>query len=285
MKAVESGNSSTEALIQESEEKLTGYTFASLFIEDLESRWKEIDLLIEKIEIQKEEEFSNVLCRSAIVLLVAHLEGFMKEAASIVIKDINLHSRFSQIPRSLQKTYTTFFLNSDHNGNIDNNRQKRLLDEFEKLNAQLIVDPFLFEQNKNPSPTIIEKILYNFGIKDFFRLINKSSLDVVFENNPSETAELLDELKSYINNALLSYPYSIDLSIFNISLKEEKLNRKDSLWITFLDELLRLRHSIAHGSSFSNEITIHNLRDYKNKVHIIQYGIALVLFASSIRKQ
>jgi len=278
-------NASTELRLHEATESVSGNTYAALFIEDLEERWNEIDLLIEKIKVQKEEEegFVNVLCRSAIVLLVAHLEGFMKEAASVIIKELNHHVNFSQVPKSLQKTYTTFFLSLDKNGNFDNNKQKRLLDEFENLNAKLLVDPFLFEQNKNPSPTIIEKILHNFGVSDFFRLINKSKLDIVFENNPTETSELLEEIKEYIQKATIKYPYNIDLNIFNISMKEEKLNRRNSLWITFVDELLRLRHSIAHGSTFSNEITINDIIDFKNKVHILQYGIALVLFKASVK--
>ncbi|MFJ7994662.1 MAE_28990/MAE_18760 family HEPN-like nuclease [Peribacillus frigoritolerans] len=284
MDILEIKETSTKLNSQEDEDYLSGDTYAALFIEDLEERWNEIDLLIDKIKIQEEQEFVNVLCRSAIVLLVAHLEGFMKEAASVIIKELNQQTSFSQIPKSFQKTYTTFFLNADVNGNVDHNKQKRLLEEFDKLNAKLLVDPFLFQQNKNPSPTIIEKVLYNFGVNDFFRLINKSKLDIVFENNPTEISGLLENLKKHIQSATLKYPYQIDLNLFDISIKEGKLKRKDSLWITFLDELLRLRNSIAHGSTFNNEITVPNLIDFKTKVHVLQYGIALVLFNSSVKK-
>lgn len=261
------------------EDTFYGNTYGSIFLSELEERWKEIDLLIEEVKAPKEEDHVNVLCRSAVVLLVAHLEGFIKEAASVVIKDINHHLDFSDIPKSIQKTFVALFLDSEK---IDNNKQKRLLEEFRKLNAKLVVDPFLFEQNKNPSPTIIEKILFNFGVTDFFSLINKSRLDIVFENNHTETEELLKELRKFAHQALVEYPYSIDLDIFDISIKSEKMKRKDSLWITFLDELLRLRHSIAHGSTFSNEITVNDLIDYKKKVLILQYGIVLVLFDSTV---
>lgn len=253
-------------------------TFAAVFLNDLEQRWNEIDLLIENIKKQEDQEFINVLCRSGVVLLVAHLEGFIKEAAGIVIKELNHHMSFADIPKPLKLTYTTYFLNSDKSGKFDNVRQRRLLDEFEKLNAQLIVDPFLYEQNKNPSPTVIENILSKFGVKDFFKLIHESKLDIVFENSHSDTLNLLKDLKLYAYENVKNYPYTIGSGIFGIVDKQGKFVRKNSLWAEFLDELLRLRHKIAHGSSFSNEITIQDLIDYRYKVNILQLGIALVLF-------
>lgn len=259
-------------------------TFATTFIEDIEDRWKEIDLLIDQIKQQSKDDVKNVLCRSTVVLLVAHLEGFIKEAASVLIKDLNQHIKFSEMPKSIQKTYCTYFLTIDNNGSTNNDLQGKLLEEFNKLNAKLIVAPFLFDRNKNPSPTIIEKILSNFGVKDFFRLINKSKLNIVFENNHSDTSKLLSELRKYTKNSIVSYPYKIELDKYELLIKEEKLKREDSLWIVFIDELLRKRHSIAHGSSFQNDIAVAELEDAKIKVQILQYGIALVLLHSGVVK-
>ncbi|MCZ1265002.1 hypothetical protein SAMN05428961_105388 [Paenibacillus sp. OK060] len=258
-------------------------TFASLFIEELEERWSEIDILIEQIKLQSNVDVKNVLCRSAVVLLVAHLEGFMKEAASTLIRDLNQYCTFSDFPKRIQKTYCSLFLSTiNDSGGIDNRIQGKLLEEFSKLNARLTVEPFLFDRNKNPSPSVIELILNNFGIKDFFKLLHNSKLDVVFENNISETKELLTDLKDYIKQAVVSYPYKINLLDYQILIKNGQLLRDDSLWIVFIDELLRKRHSIAHGANFQNEIAVKELEDARIKVQILQYTIALVLFNSSI---
>ncbi|MEK3881111.1 MAE_28990/MAE_18760 family HEPN-like nuclease [Paenibacillus sp. FSL M7-0420] len=258
-------------------------TFASLFIEELEERWTEIEILIEQIKIQSNDEVKNVLCRSAVVLLVAHLEGFMKEAASTFIKDLNHHCEFIELPKRIQKTYCTLFLSTvNDSGGIDNRIQGRLLEKFGELNARLTVEPFLYDRNKNPSPTVIETILNNFGVKDFFKLLHMSSLDIVFENNSSETLIFLEELREYTIQAVEKFPYNINLENYAISIKDGRLARENSLWILFIDELLRKRHSIAHGSNFRNEISINELEDAKIKVQILQYSIALVLFSSGI---
>lgn len=258
-------------------------TFASLFIEELGARWTEIELLIEEIKIQSNDAVKNVLCRSAVVLLVAHLEGFMKEAASTLIKDLNHHCVFSELPKRIQKTYCNLFLSTiNDSGGIDNKIQGRLMDKFGELNAQLTVEPFLYDRNKNPSPSVIETILSNFGVKDFFKLLHMSSLDIVFENSSSETHVLLENLRNYTRQAIASFPYTINLEIYEISIKGGNLAREDSLWIVFLDELLRKRHSIAHGSSFQNDMSVNELEDAKMKVQILQYSIALVLFNSGV---
>ncbi|MFM2566394.1 MAE_28990/MAE_18760 family HEPN-like nuclease [Bacillus sp. GX] len=259
-------------------------TYAGLFIEEIEERWNEIDLLIEQIGQQQQEDFKNVLCRSTVVLLVAHLEGFIKEAASTLIKDMNHHVAFYDVPKAMKKTYSTLFLSLDKGGKIDNLKQKRLIEEFEQLNAKLDVEPFLFEQNKNPSPANIEKILSKFGVTDFFKVIHKSKLDIVFENNMSETRSLLEDLKDYTKNAVRKYPYEINLERYDLQIKEEgKLRRENSLWSTFLDDLLYHRHSIAHGSNFINELEAKDLMILKNKVHIFQFAITLVLFSKGIK--
>ncbi|MFI2856261.1 MAE_28990/MAE_18760 family HEPN-like nuclease [Paenibacillus sp. JSM ZJ436] len=258
-------------------------TFASLFIEELGARWTEIELLIEEIKQHSNDAVKNVLCRSAVVLLVAHLEGFMKEAASTLIKDLNHHCVFSELPKRIQKTYCSLFLSTiNDSGGIDNKIQGRLMEKFGELNARLTVEPFLYDRNKNPSPSVIETILNNFGVKDFFKLLHMSSLDIVFENSSSETHVLLENLRNYTRQSIASFPYNINLGHYGISIKGGKLAREDSLWIVFLDELLRKRHSIAHGSSFQNDISVNELEDAKMKVQILQYSIALVLFNTGV---
>ncbi|MED4265962.1 MAE_28990/MAE_18760 family HEPN-like nuclease [Priestia megaterium] len=271
----------------ESEDELELAESAALeFLTLSEERWKEIDLLIDEINSNKEdEEIYNVLCRSTIVLMVAHLEGYVKEAASALIDDLKYNVSFSELPTPIKKTYVSSFLNIDSQTKSDQQRIKKLMDEFEKLNAEIAVNPFLFEQNKNPSPSIVEKVMSNFGVNNFFGNIHESKLDDVFKNDLSETIKLLEELRTYTLNAVKHFPYNIDIGVFNIRERKDRIKRDHSLWVTFLDELLQKRHSIAHGSNFTNDLSDSLLSDFRNKAQILQYAIALVLFNAGLKKE
>ncbi|MCY7552890.1 MAE_28990/MAE_18760 family HEPN-like nuclease, partial [Bacillus safensis] len=96
---------------EEEEEEEEIESAALEFLNLSEERWNEIDLLIGQIIINKEnEEIYNVLCRSTVVLLVAHLEGYIKEAASALIDDLNYNVHFEDLPTSIKKTYVSSFL-------------------------------------------------------------------------------------------------------------------------------------------------------------------------------
>ena len=259
-------------------------TFAELFIESLEERWKEIDILMEQISAHEDEEIQNVLCRSTIILLVAHLEGFLKEAAEVLINDVNQFNNFVNLPKAIKKTHCSSFLSIDKSGKIDDRKLEKLILEFEKLNVKIDISAFLFENNKNPSPSIIEKIIYNFGVDDFFRIIHKSKFDIVFENSTTETEDLIQEIKIYLQENVNAYPYGINLEQFGLTKGEAKLKKGESLWKTFLDDLLQHRNKVAHGSIFSNELTLNDLKDYKTKVHVLQLIISLVMFDSGVKK-
>lgn len=273
-----------EELAEEVEELIESAALEFLMVS--EERWKEIDLLIEQINLNiKNEDIYNVLCRSTVVLMVAHLEGYVKEAAAALIDDLKSNVKFAEVPTSIKKTYVSSFLNIDTQLKSDQQRIKKLMEEFEKLNAEITVSPFLFEQNKNPSPSIVEKIMVKFGVNNFFGNIHESRLDDVFKNDLSQTSELLKELRTYTLEAVKYYPYNIDLGLFNITDRKGKLKKDSSMWVTFLDELLQKRHSIAHGSNFANELSDTLLSDFKNKAQILQYAIALVLFNAGLKKE
>ncbi len=254
-------------------------TFAYDLTCGLNERWAEVELLIVKAQEQESSnnDFYNVLCRTTVILIVAHFEGFVKDVAKAILDDINKFSCFKDTPHPIKTTFCNLFIDIDQSG--DYRKVNKLIQTFDGLDTKFELDPFLFENNKNPSPTIIHKISKRFGINDFFGLLDSSSIGDVFKNGKKENRDLLNALKLHVEDGVKEYPYHLDPSFFDITTVSKK--EKESMWKTFLDQLLKIRHSIAHGTDFSNALSVTELNDYKQKIQILQYVFALVMFHNS----
>lgn len=253
-------------------------TFAYDFFDSLDERWKEIDLLIDNAKSNQENvDLYNVSCRAAVILMVANLEGFIKETVKVILNDINKFSSFKKAPQKLKITFCSMFIDIEKHADKAN----KLISQFEELNAIFKIEPFLFDNNKNPSPGIIDKMCKKFGVDNFFAIMDESDINSVFENSREETQELINKLRNLLLEGCGNYPYNINLSELNIDLKAKKKKTK-GLWQEFLDELLRKRHSIAHGNTLENEVSIIEIGQIKQKVQIIQYVLAIILLSSSV---
>jgi len=227
------------------------------FIYDLaysiEDRWSEIDILIEKASREENSDlaFYDALCRATVVLIVAHLEGFIKDVSRSIIQDINRSSTFKASPQPIKRVFCRSFVDlpSGENKTSAEHRIQRLMDMLDDLDTKFSVEPFLIENNhgnnKNPSPSIIERICTNFGVEGFFSWINSSRLDVVFSGMPSDVINLINELRDHLLARTELYPYTVDFSLFGI--REAKNNKSGirSFWETFLDQVLKNRHDVA----------------------------------------
>ena len=209
-------------------------TFAYDFFQSIEDRWKEIDRLVECAEEKRNnEELYDALCRATVVLIVANLEGFIKETVKVILSDINTFSKFCDSPNKLKITFCNMFIDIDENPK----KATTLIKEFDQLDTKFKVEPFLFENNKNPSPNMIDKIGKKFGIEKFFPVIEEADINIVFENNKEESDILINRLSGEMLEWCKEYPYSIDLKSFNVNLKAKK-SKNNGLWKVFLDELL-----------------------------------------------
>ena len=258
-------------------------TFVYDLIDSIEYRWREVDLLIEKasIERDKNEELYNAICRATVVLIVAHFEGFIKENLKLIIEDVNKFGSFSKISKPMKKTFCNKFIDIVDKGN--QNRLKNLIDTFEELNVKLDIKPFLFESNKNPSPNIIDKICNKFGIDNFLEILEASKVSDVFKNDKSENESLKACIKDKLMEGVSIFPYELDIENFNINVPKAK--KKDSgMWVEFLDNLLRIRNGIAHGTDLNNSLSVEEIKDMRLKVELIQYSFATVLCYKSIKR-
>lgn len=81
-------------------------TFLKEYLNQLEEQWTEVDVLItaaSKCE-ENDKELFNAMCRSTSVLIVAHMEGFIKDLTKNLIRDLNANKEFSELPKAIQIT-------------------------------------------------------------------------------------------------------------------------------------------------------------------------------------
>lgn len=262
-------------------------TFVNYLVNSIEDQWNEVDILIKKSaeERDKNPVLYSALCKASIVLMVAHLEGFTKEVARAILDDANKFSSFKNVPYPIQATFCKTFIEED------SKRPKKLIDLLCVLETKLSLEPFLIESvrgnNKNPSPRVIDKICANFGVNNFFSRIENSQLDDIFSGVRSDTEALLQELIHHTSVGTEVYPYSMNVSKFGIDASDVKGKggRINTIWMTFLDQLLESRNGIAHGSSTTSSLSVEELTDFRNKVAVLQYALVLVLCHEALPKK
>ena len=264
-------------------------TFVYDLVNSIDDRWHEVRILVERAaeEQHTNSDLYDALCRASVLLIVAHLEGFIKESAKAIIYDLNKFSRFRDSPSALKRTFCRSFVGAvQEEGKDLEARIKKLIQTLEGLETQFLVEPFLIEtsygNNKTPSPHVINRICSNFGVRNIFSWLNNSSLDIVFSGVSSEIELLLSKLRNYILSKTVDYPYGINISDFGIIRPDSKHNENRSFWETFLDQLVRYRNDIAHGSSLNNSFSVEDLIEFQNKVIMLKYGLILILCYQSM---
>lgn len=274
----------------------------STFINDLnnniEERWEDVNrLLVTAKSVENTDKpLHDVLCRSAIMFISAHLESFVKDVAKAIINDLNNFSSFKSAPESMKKVYCKTYTNSNaeipsnNKGEINKDavqRTQMLLETLDSFDVKFVIEPFLINNSfgnnqKNPSPNLISKIFINFGIKQPFKWLDNSIFNTIFEGTSASSKSITDNalmMKNHINDNTTSYPYKLDIKIANIQEPSSVASsaKLRSFWETFLDELMAKRHRIAHGSSFAESLSVEALNDYKSAVTILERLLIIVL--------
>jgi len=244
-------------------------TFVGLQFDKMDERFNEIRALAELAAKHLTEPLIyRSLCRSAHVLLVSHFEGIYKDICRDVVDDINTNIKFIEVKKDVFNTYCGYFIQKDEDSKSAQTIRLRLKETLEVYPAKLKVEPFLFTDNKNPAPAIIEAILNKFGINNFFWSIDGSDLDLVFEDQKSDTKRLRKRLWNYTKRNVSNYPYTVSEHFYS---PIKKLGKKPSktLWETFLNEFLKGRHDIIHGDTVSNPISHEDIIDAIIKIEIL----------------
>lgn len=250
-------------------------TFINLRFEQIEKRFKEVELLLSlAITYQDDNETYQSLCRSAHVLMVSHIEGLYKDISKDIIDDLNSNTNFDQIKKPIFNSHCSFFIHTIESDKSTLKIQEKLWNAFKDYPTSLKIEPFLFIDNKNPAPQIIETILEKFGVKNFFWSLKDSDLDVVFEDEKKKTQKLHDRLIKYIKKGTMNFPYTVDSSFYNPKTKtgEKKVT---TLWEDFLNNFLKERHNIIHGNRLDNPNNHDSLLLSKMKIEILLFAFII----------
>lgn len=247
-------------------------TFVNLSLTSLNTRLKEIDLILKEAQKISEtnQDLYNALCRSAQILLSAHFEGYLKELVKSAVDDINHFSNFKSANFDLKKRFCEYFISpskDEKNSKKTFEKVKELIEILDTLDTKFKREHF-YSDNSNPKESVLEKIAGQFGIENFFKKLQKSNLDIVFSNTNSDNSTLCETIKKHLLESTEKYPYEIDKSILEI---DESKPDSDNLWSTFLSNLLKRRHDIAHGREIENSVGHEIIDSDKTKIEILAY--------------
>ena len=256
-------------------------TFVASFVNSVQSRFAEVDRLL---CAAGETELSDVrlhdaICRSVVVLLAAHLEGFVRDAAKALVDDLNRFSEFGSLPEHPKRTFCKVFIPEE--GKDANDRTKKLIRLLNGLDTKLDWESFLAttenEGHKNATPSIIERVFRNFGVKKVFNLLSSSSLDEVFSATSSEVENLEQLLEDHVKSHTADFPYTVEPEQFGLHTAVPTVGGVRTLWESFVDDLMHRRHRIAHGAVVDNNDSVQELRLSRRKIAVLQYGLLIVL--------
>lgn len=256
-------------------------TFASDFVERFDARWDEVSILIGMAEeIGEEDKKYSVLCRAAIVLIVANLEGYLQETIKCLIYDVNKNSAFSITSNRMKRTFCSQFIDIDSKGN--EKKITKLVELFEQTNIKYTLEPFLYENNKNPKASVIEKYFEEIGGENFWGYITDCDIEKVFENDSDIVQDIIEKLKKVLVLGVENFPYGIDFSLIGYNLSGKRVPN-ECLWKVFLNQTLKARHDVAHGISLDNTMSIDEIKNTKNKIEILELTFAILIFSLGIK--
>lgn len=266
---------------------MSGNTFISSRLDLIENRFNEIDTLLNLAQKSiKQPTTYSTLCRSAHVLLVSHVEGIYKDIVRDTIDDLNRNTDFITVKKTIFKTHSLHFIQNRENSKLseynkipENERfteviKDRLWEAFKNNKTELILEPFLRTDNKNPTPKILEEILKKFGENSFFNSLKDSRLEVVFENDFKSSIRELNRIKKYLNKGVQNFPYNVDKSYFYNS-DSAKSKKEKGLFEEFLNEFLSDRHKIVHGQTLDNPKNDKEIEISKLKIEILIYAFII----------
>lgn len=230
---------------------------------------------------EKDEGLYDALCRSASVLLVSHIEGFLNDLVSSICIDLNYFvNDFALMPESIKRyfVYKLSFFEGVPSKDID--KRVRVLMEFFEENSVPVNFGLVAageQSGRNPSVKSIDKYFEPIGINKIVSSLHTDFYQRAFEGSTSATYRLLRECKAN-RSRVFSWPYSgFPEGEFKMPPRKGDPYAGSSLWVTFIEEILKRRHKIAHGSTMENNESSVSLERDIAKAEAMMTG--LMLFA------
>lgn len=256
-------------------------TFLQELITTTDLRWKEVELLIEEADKHDVGDVMyDSLCRSTSILMISHMEGFIKDLAKSLVDDLNRNLSFSDFPIPAKEAVAASYYSSAMTEEKDFRRfQMSLIKTLEDVSDfEVNVDAFLFagNGNKNPKPDMILQVLRKFGVRDVFKHLHGSSYEDVFESSRAASRRL-SLLHRIVFRACNSFPYTASLTKSSGLISSNYQGQ--TVWQEFLNNINSRRHQIVHGNTFENTTTVRDLRSTINNIRLFQLLVIYVVCA------
>ena len=247
-------------------------------LEKLDTRWNELSILVAVANGYEQEssEYSS-LCRAISILMCSHLEGSLKAISKAITRDINDNVGFSGAPKSLQHAFVEKVLLCGAEG-VNKNGVKRIIDKLGDTNIQ-IDENRLFDSNQNPKISVLEKHGSYLGVTNVLSFFARSDLEKAFEDDKSVSDKLLQEVKCICSAGSREFPYGFDSSRLRLIDKGQGARRdfSESFFGSFLENLLKKRHDIVHGSELANTVSLVTIKEEIIKVQLLVYGYTIIV--------
>lgn len=231
------------------------------------------------LDKDKDEEAYNTLCRACCVLLASHLEGFLKDLSKSLIIDLNFYLKsFSKLPAAVKNTFCQkiAFYEGVANEEISL-RAKQLMAFFENNSVTVDLHAFPYKEtaNKNPAGDVIDNALAKLGIPNALFSISGGKMELIFANDPSWNYMVRRDMRRF-RSCVYGFPYRrlpVAYAFKYRPEKNEQSKAEKTIWHTFIGEVMRRRHSIAHGDTMSNEATTAQLRQDIGRMDVLMHGL------------
>ncbi|MDZ7278195.1 HEPN domain-containing protein [Pantoea eucrina] len=218
------------------------------------------------------------LCRSCCILLVSHLEGFIKDVNKAIISDLNENiDMYSSMPESLKRSFCERIAFYDGVPDEERNERAKQLNSYFELNSVPInFSAFRYKEssNKNPTSNFIDNSFVKYGIHGLLNTLSDGFLYDVFENDIHKMFIAKRHTKRD-RSLLIQFPYKKFPMEYNFHyINKKKSSSKKSLWHDYIDHILTQRHNIVHGDTTANHSSILHLRKDISKLNILMHGIS-----------
>jgi hypothetical protein len=253
-------------------------TAAFEVVGSIPERIAELELLIAnaKRTAESDEALYNALCRACCVLIASHLEGFLKELTRGFLSDLNYHKQgFHSMPAAMKRAFTSkiAFYEGVPSADIEK-RISQLIAFFDIQSVKIDMEAFSYKESpkKNPNASFIDGLFDKFGLNNIVGSLDIPSLNVVFGNDRGANYMLRRDLRRF-RSKLYRYPYA-DLDVTYTFAKVAKKANVETLWHSFIGEVMARRHSIAHGDTTGNDTTWETLASDVGKLHVLMHALA-----------
>lgn len=250
----------------------------------IQKRVKEINILIDLakfIDGKKkitdiDKSHYNIFCRSAAILISAHLEGFVNDLCKALIKDLIFQcGSFAQLPAALQRAFCEKIAFYEGVPQIDiESRIKYLIVFFSNNSVNIDMEAFPYRSSpaKNPTTSFIESSFRVIGVSNILMTISTNQYKEVFENNPSLSYKIYKEFRKNTSQ-FYKYPFRDCRNELFIAKKINSTSKTSSIWQAFIDDILTRRHKVAHGQTLDNETSWRQLASDVEKVRILMFAL------------